>query len=267
LIVLIIIEFMNLFVKKFLPFSLFLLIITFSILLLFPKKITKEKIENKITQTVEKIEEVKETIAPKPTKILESGLPNKHLIETAFVEQAPEKNWDQPWQDACEEASLLTVDFYYKNKLTTPDFTKENILNMISFEETRNYTHDMTISQMSIVGEEYLGYKSEIINNPTIDQIKKYISQNIPVIVTANGKTLYAENKHFKSGGPYYHSLVILGYDDDKNQFTVHDVGTQFGAYFKYSYSLLMESIHDFPISGLKEDINSGEKRVLILLK
>ena len=244
-----------------------ILLSVFSLFLFFPKKITPEKIENKINQTVEKIDEVKETIIPKPTVILESGLPNKHLISTVFVEQSPEKNWDQPWQDACEEASLLTVDFYYTNKTTTSEFTKESILNMISFEETRNYTHDMNISQMATVGEDYLGYKSEIIDNPTIDQIKKYISQNIPVIVTANGKTLYAENKHFKSGGPYYHSAVILGYDDDKQQFIVHDVGTQFGAYFHYSYSLLIESIHDFPDSGKKEDINSGQKRVLILLK
>ena len=252
--------------KKVLP--IFLILFSFAfVIFFFSKKITPQKIENKINQTIDKVEEVKETIIPEPTKILESGLPNKYLIKTAFVPQAPEKNWDQPWQDACEEASLLTVDFYYKNKSTTPQFTKENILNMISFEETRNYTHDMNISQMAIVGEEYLGYKSQIIDNPTIDQIKKYISQNIPVIITANGKTLYQENKYFNSGGPYYHSAVILGYDDDKKQFTVHDVGTQFGAYFHYSYSLLMESIHDFPLSGQKEDINSGEKRVLILLK
>ncbi|HPT65866.1 MAG TPA: C39 family peptidase [Candidatus Woesebacteria bacterium] len=244
---------MNLFVKKIIPFSLILLIIILSLFLFFPKKIS--------------LEEIQETILPKPTKILESGLPNKHLIKTVFVPQSPEKNWDQPWQDACEEASLLTVDFYYKNKSADSSHIKENILNMLSFEETKNYTHDMNISEMAIVGEEYLGYRSEIIDNPTIDQIKKYLIQNIPVIVTANGKTLYAENKHFNSGGPYYHSLVILGFDDDKNQFTVHDVGTQFGAYFHYSYPLLMESIHDFPASGHKEEINSGEKRVLVLLK
>jgi len=246
----------------------FLFLLTLSLVLIFPQKITKEKIENKIDQTVTKIEEIQETIAPKPTVILESGLPNKHLIQTAFVPQAPEKNWDQPWQDACEEASLLTVDFYYQNiNKVSIETARDSILDMIKFEDTKNYTYDMTIDQMAIVGKDYLGYESEIINNPTIDQIKKYISQNIPVIVTANGKTLYAENKYFKSGGPYYHSAVILGYDDDKKQFTVHDVGTQFGAYFKYSYDLLMESIHDFPESGHKEDINNGEKRVLILLK
>ena len=75
------------------------------------------------------------------------------------------------------------------------------------------------------------------------------------------------ENNHFKSGGPWYHNLVILGYDDDKKQFTVHDVGTQFGAYFRYSYDTLMKSIHDFPLSLKKEDINQGIPRALILIK
>lgn len=258
---------MNFFIKKVLPLSLILILFIFFLFLFFPKKITPEKIENKINQTVTKIEEFKETIIPEPTKILSDGLPNKYLIKTAFVQQAPEKNWDQPWQDACEEASLLTVDFYYKNKSTTPEIVRDSILDMIKFEETQNFTKDMNISQMAVVGEQYLNYQSKIIDNPTIEDLKKYISQNIPIIVTANGKTLYAENKHFKSGGPYYHSLVILGYDDDKKQFIVHDVGTQFGAYFHYSYSLLLESIHDFPSSGQKEDINNGQKKVLILLK
>jgi len=202
-----------------------------------------------------------------PTKILESGLPDKHLIETAFIPQAPEKNWDQPWQDACEEASLLTVDYYYKNITpTTSELIKQYQL-LFDYEKSQEYTHDINLLQMAIVGQFFLNYKTQIISDPTLDQIKTYLSKDIPVIITANGKTLFKENKRFKNGGPWYHSLVILGYDDDRQQFTVHDVGTQFGAYFKYSYRLLMESIHDFPSSSKKEDINTGDKSILILLK
>lgn len=247
-------------------------IIVICILLLlhfiFAKKITIEKIENKINGTVNKIENVKENIVPEPTKILESGLPDQHLIKAAFVQQAPEKNWDEPWQDACEEASLITVDYFYKNiKSITTIENRDAILKMIDFENKQGFTSDLYISQMVTVAEKYLGYQTKIIENPTIEDLEKYLVQNIPVVVTANGKTLYKENKHFNSGGPYYHSLVILGYDDNKKQFIVHDVGTKAGAYFKYSYNLLMESIHDFPQSGKKEDINNGPKRVLILLK
>jgi len=251
------------FVKKIILFFLVLIFFIFIIFLLFPKKI-----ENKVTQTIDKIQEVKETITLKPTKILESGLPNKYLIKAAFVQQSPEKNWDEPWQDACEEASLLTVDYFYKNiSSITVEENRDAILEMIEFENTQNFTSDMNISQMTIVAQNYLNYQTKIINNPTVDDIKKYISQNIPIIVPASGKILYQENKHFNSGGPYYHNLIILGYDNDKQQFIVHDVGTKAGAYFKYSYDLLTESIHDFPASENKEDINSGEKRILILLK
>ena len=245
---------------------IFVILITFSFLIF--KFFPKNKVENKITQITNEVEEIKETIAPVPTKILESGLPDKHLIQTTFVPQSPEKNWNEPWQYACEEASLLTVDYYYRNiSSSDPQSIKNDLLKIFDFETNQSFTHDVNIDQMALVAQKYLGYSTKIITNPTINDIKQYLSQNIPVIVPANGKTLYQENKHFKEGGPYYHNLVILGYDDTNNKFTVHDVGTQFGAYFKYSYSLLMQSIHDFPSSQNKEDIDQGEKKVLILLK
>ena len=247
---------------------LFLFIVFLSLFLIFPQKVTKEKVENKVTQTIKKVEEIKETIVPKPTKILETGLPDQHQITAPFVQQAPEKNWDEPWQDACEEASLLTVDYFYQNKksISVPE-NRDAILKMIEFENSQNFTSDMNIDQMVIVGQKYLGYQTKIIDNPTIQNIKEYLAKDIPIIVPASGKILFKENTHFNSGGPYYHNIVILGYNDDKQQFTVHDVGTKAGSYFHYSYSLLMESIHDFPNSGKKEDINNGQKKILVLLK
>lgn len=256
-------------VKKIILFLIIFFVVVISFLI-FQKKssLLTPKIENKLTQVSDKIEEIKENIIPEPTRILDSGLPDKHLIETVFVPQSPEKNWDQPWQDACEEAALLTVDYYYRN-ITQSDIQtiKNDLLKMIDFENEQSFSHDMNTSQMSFVAQNYLSYSTKIIDNPTVDDIKNYISQNIPVIVPANGKTLYQENKHFNDNGPYYHNLVVLGFDDIKQKFIVHDVGTQFGAYFKYSYQLLMESIHDFPASLDKEDINQGKKKVLILLQ
>ncbi|MFA5795648.1 MAG: C39 family peptidase [Candidatus Shapirobacteria bacterium] len=225
----------------------------------------KNRIEEKITTTTQKIDQIIENIAPQPTKILESGLPDKHLTKTAFIEQAPEKNWAEPWQDACEEAALLTVDYFYKNQTPPVEEQRDAILKMLDFEKNAGFTNDVNISQMAAISAEYLGYKPKIVDNPTVEDIKKSISQNIPVIIPVAGKILFKENKHFKSGGPYYHNLTILGYDDTKQKFIVHDVGTQFGAYFQYSYDLLMESIHDFPLSGKKEDILIGAKKILIL--
>lgn len=206
---------------------------------------------------------VKEIISPEPTIILPTGLPNKHLIKTAFVPQAPEKNWDQPWQDACEEAAILTVHYYYQNKNPNTSTLLSDYQQLLG----QSSVHDINISQMANIAENLYGYQSKIIDNPSLDDIKQYLSKDIPVIVVGNGKTLFKENKHFKSGGPWYHSLVILGYDDTVSEFIVHDVGTQFGAYFHYSYSTLLSSIHDFPKSGQKEQIDTGDKKILILVK
>jgi hypothetical protein len=226
-----------------------------------------QKISPKVDKAKNIIQDISETIVPIPSVILESGIPSKHLIKTAFIPQAPEKNWDQPWQDACEEASLLTVKYYYSNETPSIPELVNKYQQIFSYESDNGLSHDINISSMSTISSKYLGLTPKIIDNPTIDDIKKEISHDIPVIITANGKTLYQENKNFREGGPWYHSLVILGYDDNLQKFIVHDVGTQHGAYFKYSYDLLLDSIHDFPESGHKEDIESGSKRVLVLIK
>ncbi len=249
-------------------FWYFLILISLPIAIYFPLKlIFPQKVNHKINTLTLKIDEVRETIIPVPTVILSSGIPDKHLIKTSFIPQSPEKNWDQPWQDACEEAALLTVDYFYKNISPSNLDIKNDILKMIDFETNQGFSRDVNLSQMAIIAQNYLNYNTKIIDNPSLEDLKSYIAADTPIIVPANGKILYAENKHFQSGGPYYHNLVILGYDDRTQKFTVHDVGTQFGAYFKYSYHLLLQSIHDFPNSGSKEDINQGSRQVLILVK
>ena len=226
-----------------------------------------QKIDQKVIQTVEKVAEIKETIAPKPTIIQSNGLPNKYQIKTAFIPQSPEKNWDEPWQDACEEAAILTVQYYYANQTPNTPQIVADLKTLFQTETDFGFTSDVNTTQMATVSAKLFNNKSEIITKPTIETIKSYIFRNIPVIVPSNGKTLFQENSHFKAGGPWYHNLVILGYDDDKKQFIVHDVGTQFGAYFHYSYGLILKANHDFPKSGKKEDIDQGDQNMLILLK
>jgi len=245
-------------------FSLLLPIIVLSVYILFRYP---QRVEQKISDTSRVVENTIATIAPKPTQIQQDGLPDRYQIETAFIEQAPEKNWDQPWQDACEEAGLLTVDYFYKKTSPTALEIKQAILDMIDYEKSHGWSKDVNIEQMSQIGTEYLGYNPTIITNPTVQEIKENIFKNIPVIVPSAGKILYKENKHFKNGGPEYHTVVILGYDDRKKEFTVHDVGTQFGKYFRYSYDLLLEANHDLPASADKTQINTGDKKMLILIK
>ncbi|HOZ80667.1 MAG TPA: C39 family peptidase [Candidatus Woesebacteria bacterium] len=215
-----------------------------------------------------KIEQIKQEIVPtKPIHLDSTGLPNRYLIEAPFVEQAPKKDWSQPWQDACEEAALLTPYYYYSSITPSSDQIVQDLTKIFDYENSQGWSHDVNLEQMQQIAQDLWGLSSEIIQNPTVDQIKERITNNQPIVVPANGKTLFKENKHFKAGGPWYHNLVIIGFDDDQKKFIVHDVGTQFGANFKYSYSLLLKSIHDFPTTLNKEDIDQGDQKVLVLLK
>lgn len=250
--------------KKIIHILPIILILLFFAIIFYSKN---SSIEQKLSKTIETVSDIRNTIVPIPTIIQSDGMPDKYLINTTFVPQAPEKNWDQPWQDACEEAALLTVIYYYNSKTPSISDMVTDITEMIEYEKNVGWTHDVNLTQISIIANEMYGLNPKIIDSPSIEDIKKNIADNLPVIVPANGKILYKENKHFKSGGPWYHNLVILGYDDPKKQFIVHDVGTQFGPYYKYSYQLLIDSIHDFPATGVKEDINMGDKRVLVLIK
>jgi len=255
------------FKKLFIGLLLILLIIGLFLFSSSSKKIISPRVENKINQTINKVEEIKENIAPEPTKISSKGLPTKHLIKTSFVEQAPEKNWSEPWQDACEEAALLTISYFYKDINPSLEQIKNDILTLIDYENQKEMSTSINVFQMETITKDYFHLNSKIIENPTIDQIKEFISKNIPIIAPTSGKILFKENPYFNDNGPYYHNIVIVGYDDSKNQFIVNDVGTRRGQNFHYSYDLIMTSIHDFPDSKQKEDINLGAKRILLLLK
>ena len=69
-----------------------------------------------------KIENVKIKMENNVARV-NAALPPQYFISVPFTSQAPEKNWEQPWQDACEEAAVLMLDAYYKNyNLSPPSF-------------------------------------------------------------------------------------------------------------------------------------------------
>jgi len=187
---------------------------------------------------------------------------DKINLNIPFTSQAPTANWVQPFEDACEEASILMVDYYYSKKTMPSKLAVEDILvDMVKWQEDNWGEHaNLSLAKMLEYVNKNYNYRSEIIDNPSIDLIKQYLSKGLPIIVPANGKKL--ANPNFREGGPAYHMLVIKGYIDDK--FITNDPGTRLGADFIYTQTNLMSSIADWDgnIDGA-----SGSKRILILHK
>ncbi len=192
------------------------------------------------------------------------SIPPQALLAVPFTSQAPEGNWEQPWQDACEEAAVLMMDAFYKGYNLSPLFAKDELQKMVNWEGTKGWGGSIEMDKIKILLDDFVWKKSEIINqkskiieNPTIDDMKRFIANNTPVLVVADGKKL--PNPNFTNGGPVYHALVIIGYTE--TVFITNDPGTRNGEKFEYLYADLMNAIGDWNNGTPSE----GRKVVLVL--
>lgn len=191
-------------------------------------------------------------------------LPVEINLRVPFTSQAPEANWDEPWQDACEEAAVLMLDAYYKGYGLSPLFARDEILKMVAWQDERGWGYSIPIEQIKTFVEEYIGFGNflvpvsqfQIIEKPTVQQIKSFIASGHPVLVAADGQVL--GNPYFSGDGPVYHALIIRGYT--ATHFIVNDPGTKRGENFEYEYDILMNAIHDWNDG----DVKKGKSVVLV---
>lgn len=188
-------------------------------------------------------------------------LPRNATLSVPFTVQAPFADWETPYQEACEEAALLMVHAYRAGEeRLTKQQANEQLLALIGWEEQRGYTQDVTLKELAGIAEAYYGYRAEIMENPSVQDIEQQIVQGNPVIIPAAGRML--GNPYFSGEGPWYHMLVITGYTP--RRFITNDPGTKRGRGFRYKRDVLMEALHDW--TGVKEEIQKGRKVALILL-
>lgn len=196
--------------------------------------------------------------------VLISSLPLSVNLGVPFTSQAPHANWSFPYKEACEEASVYMVSEFLKGTSSgkiPPDVADKGILQIVEFEkELFGYYEDTNIEQTSKFAEMLYGFeKIEVIENPTVEQIKQRLAQGLPVIVPAAGRELH--NPNFTAPGPVYHMLVIRGYTEN-GKFITNDPGTRNGEAYLYDFDVIMNAMHDW--NGGK-DISGGKKVVMII--
>lgn len=204
--------------------------------------------------TVKPEPEVEEVSTP-PT-LTADALPQQVHLSVPFTSQAPEKNWDQPWQDACEEAAILMLDAYYKGYNISPLFARDEIIKQVAWQEAKEWGGSIDIIDVRSAAAWYLQVpESEltILRYPEVTEIKTQLANGNPVLAVADGKVL--PNPYFSGDGPVYHALVIIGYDDATGEFITNDPGTQFGKDLRYSYADLMGALRDWNGGDVKEGI------------
>lgn len=184
-------------------------------------------------------------------------------LSVPYINEAPSGNWSGPWKNACEEASIAMVEFYYQGKTSVSIADAEAFMSMLFAKEDAKYGNNFNSdgTQMKYMIDNFTSYHAEIIRDPTIEQIKNELDNARPVISLHYGFDLHNPNIPFLRGGTYYHAMVIIGYDDTAQEFIVNDDGdTKTGIGHRYAYAVFINSLHEYNYVTKKAD---GESTVI----
>jgi len=189
--------------------------------------------------------------------------PGSVRLDMPFASQAPLGDWNPPYDEACEEASLIIVRHYLEGTALDPSIMNREILEMVDHEESVGLPIDIDMHELADVAEAMFGYSTEVVEGDgvTAERIEQELAKGNPVILPLAGQDI--GNPYYSGDGPPYHVLVVVGYD--ANNFVTHDVGTKRGEYYSYRKNVLMSAIHDW--NGSVDTIRSGPRRMLIVTK
>jgi len=187
--------------------------------------------------------------------------PTKALFDVPFTSQAPYTVWDELHNEACEEASLVMANAYLKDKQLDPATAEKEIQDMVAWQIKNWGEHkDLTLAETNELAQAILGYKNFwVVKNIKVEDIRTELNNGHIIILPMAGRLL--GNPYFKNPGPYYHMLVVIGYDG--NNFITNDPGTKRGEHSVYSADVLFNALHDWP--GEDQDITTGAKNMLVI--
>lgn len=219
---------------------------------------TIETIDAATTNTYETTDEIDETTT-NPTPELNIVPPVELNLAIPFTSQAPHANWDLPYQEACEEASvLMAARFLLGRTIAGADDANNAIVELVNYNvEQLDQPIDTTAEQTAKIIESYYDLDATVLYNWTWNDVKLALAQGYPVILPAAGREL--GNPNFTAPGPIYHMLVIKGYTE--SIVITNDPGTRKGADYQYSYDTLANANHDW--NG--GDVGNGDKVIIIV--
>lgn len=180
--------------------------------------------------------------------------------DVPFTSQAPLGVWDPDHKEACEEASILMVLRYFEGRpFASPEEADLALIALVRANENLGFAVDTTAAEVrTLLLSQNPDFSAELLHDPSVDDLKRVLSDGKLVIVPAQGQFL--GNPYFQNPGPPYHMLVLRGFTDDGMVIT-NDPGTRRGEQFAYSWDTLMYALHDW--NG--GEVESGEKVVVVV--
>lgn len=232
-----------------------------------------------VDESLDSASPIENNLEPEKTTAIFT-IPAQVDLAVPFASQAPLGDWDLPYQEACEESSVIQAAKYFSGKKLNNEIMDQEIKDLVVWEEKNlGFYTDTSVAEMARIAIEYFTLNAEVSTEVTIENIKKQLALGNLVLVPTYGRAL--GNPYFRGEGPIYHFIVVRGYGN--GQFIVNDVGTRRGESYQYNYNILLGAIHDLPSQNgvvirpyeLKDSSDaektalllSGPKRMLIISK
>ncbi|MEO5927346.1 MAG: C39 family peptidase [Patescibacteria group bacterium] len=175
-----------------------------------------------------------------PLSLFLSAAVASSSLQVPYVSQVPDGAWVAPWDEACEEASIVMIDGYYHRTGRPTDGGRAQMQSMIDWEnETFKVYKDTDANQTVQLIRHEDAFGAVRKQDPSLVSIKRELKAKRPVIALVNMYALYGE----QSLGDSYHVLVITGYDDDTKEFIVNDPARERKT---YAYDTVMDALHDY---------------------
>lgn len=196
-----------------------------------------------------------ETTTPTITKV---------SLPVPFYWEIPDGVWVKPWNGACEEAAVSAVEgFYlgYKKQIVPRLAAKAAMWPLFGIEDKwLGHNSDTDAKDTAWLINNYTSFDADIVDNPTLEQIKAELRARRPVISFHYGYDLNNPLHRFRRGGSSYHVMAIVGFDDATGEFLMNDSELKDGIDFRYKYATILSTLHDF---NYKKKTATGPARVL----
>lgn len=200
------------------------------------------------------------SLSPSPSPNPVSSARTEINLDVPFTSQAPNSNWDLPYQEACEEAAaLMAIRYVFGNPILDAQDADSGILDLVRANEALGFPIDQTAKQvMALIHDIDPKIPVALVADPTVELLKDQLSQGNVIIVPAAGREL--KNPFFNQPGPLYHMFVLRGYTND-GYFITNDPGTKRGEGYLYTFERIMDAMGDWNDG----DPANGDKVVLVL--
>jgi len=163
------------------------------------------------------------------------------------MSQAPTGSWEQPYQDACEEAALLMAHRWVTGTSVTRAEANVELLRMIQFQNDvfGDYRDTSAARSAELFRRFYQSEAVRLVPSAALADVKRELAHGNIVLLPMAGRRL--NGPYYRSPGPLYHMLLIRGYDEDTKEFVVNDDGTNTkGEAFRFSSAAIERSWNDW---------------------